>query len=62
MVYFKIDIESSDLSFSSCSNDKPFNSQEDIGVPFHRNFNSTLKGDNKKKISCERRAYESVDE
>ena len=35
--------------------------QEDTSVPFHRNFNSILKRDNKKN-SYERRTYESVDE
>ena len=40
---------------------KPFNAQEDTGVPFHRNFNSILRRDHP-KISYERRAYESVDE
>ena len=29
---------------------KPFNTQEDKGVPFHRNFNSILRSDHKKII------------
>ena len=41
---------------------QPLNAQEDTGVPFHRNFNSILKEGITKKISYERRAYESVDE
>ena len=42
---------------------KPFNAQEDTGVPFHRNFNSIfLRRDHKKKKSYKHRAYESVDE
>ena len=36
-----------------------FNAQENPGVPFHQNFNSTLRRDHQKK-SYERRAYESV--
>ena len=39
----------------------PFNAQEDTGVIFHLNSNSILRRDHK-KISYERRAYESVDE
>ena len=40
---------------------QPFNTQENTGVPFHRNFNSILRRYHQ-KISYERRAYESVDE
>ena len=39
----------------------PFNTQEDIGVPFDRNFNSILSR-NHQDISYDHRNYESVDE
>ena len=39
-----------------------FNAQQDMGVPFDRNFYFILKvGIDKKKKSYERREYESVD-
>ena len=40
---------------------KPFNAQEDTGGPFHQNLNFISRRDHK-KISYERRGYESVDE
>ena len=42
-------------------NSYPFNAQENMGVPFDRNFNSISRRDHQ-IISYERRDYESVDE
>ena len=38
------------IGMSIFSITEPFNAQEDTGVPFHRNFNSSLRRDHQKNF------------